>query len=107
MGHRNFDMQSPLTETLEDDTLAFLIQNQVHRAAVATGAIASTPQAEHDCKLPALSGALFIFPEPHCVSRIMVPQRCPHSNPWTCEYGMLHDKGKLKLLIYLYYLSQN
>ena len=41
------------------------------------------------------------------VGRIMVPQRCPHSNPWTCEYGMLHDKGKLKLLIYLYYLSQN
>ena len=58
MGHSSFDAQSPFTETLEDGTLAFLIENRVHRAAVATGAIASMPQAEHDCKLPALLGAL-------------------------------------------------
>ena len=58
MGHSSFDAQSLFTETLEDGTLAFLIQNRERRAAAATGTIASTPQAEHDCKLLSLLGAL-------------------------------------------------
>lgn len=31
--------------------------------------------------------------------RIMIPQRCPHSNSRKCEYDMERGKGYLRLLI--------